>query len=306
MCETWKMRALLKIVSNEFEMRTVVPGLNAGNTGGHTLYLDGLQYTTKELDELTKLITSYNKQEQVIRIRLQENSLDDNSVEKLLQLVALCPYLNHLDLKGNRIQDRGIDDLHSFMEQIPGVTNVMRDPVTKDLRARSGPQVRLTIVLEDQLPPAEGPTPGNMMVSTELSVNAADDFLSSAAGVTTQKQLQGPDASMTQMPSFSSSKEAPRTVMAPQQSAFPQQMQQRTQPPGGMQLPDGVGRFGGVPIGLGGAGEVSRLGPRGSSPARDSTLPRISSEPSLGASGRPSRPGSGRTPKGKPSARISQ
>lgn len=311
------MRALLKIVSNEFELRPNVPGLHLRQQmAGNTLFLDGLQYTSKELAELQKLITSYNKQESVIKIRLQENSLSEESVESLIQIIALCPYLNHLDLKGNRIQDSGIERLQAHLEIIPGVTNVMRDPKTKDLRARSGNQVRLQIIMEDQLPPSDGPAAGTINLSSDLSCNAADDFLASAAGITTQQQLQGPDASLTQLPSMqmmtgtggagpSSTSQAgggggyagaggtltgdvtrqqpqqtqqfpPRSVMPPQQSAMPADLHSgggsSYEPP--VSLPDGVGKFGGVPIGLGGAGEVSRLGPRGSS---ESTLPRIGS-----------------------------
>merc|ERR1719240_1566802 len=95
----------------------------------------------------------------------------------------------------------------------------------------------------------------------------------------------------------------PRSVMPPQQSAMPADLHSgggsAYEPP--VSLPDGVGKFGGVPIGLGGAGEVSRLGPRGSS---ESTLPRIGSDTQL--SGRPrsgGRPGSaskGRASKAQP------
>merc|ERR1719359_945967 len=240
LCETWKMRALLKIVSNEFELRPNVPGLHLrSGMGGNTLYLDGLQYTSKELIELQRLITAYNKQEGVIKLRLQENSLTDDSVESLIQIMSLCPYLNTLDLKGNRIHDTGIERLQAHLEIIPGVTNVMRDPKTKDLRARSGNQVRLQIIMEDQLPPSDGPASGTMNLSSDLSCNAADDFLASAAGITTQQQLQGPDASLTQLPSMQMMTGAggtltgdvtrqqpqqtqqfpPRSVMPPQQSA---------------------------------------------------------------------------------------
>lgn len=276
-----------------------------------------------------------------MKIRLQENSLSDESVEALIQIISLCPYLNALDLKGNRIQDTGIERLQAHLEIIPGVTNVMRDPKTKDLRARSGNQVRLQIILEDQLPPSDGPASGTMNLSPDLSMNAADDFLASAAGITTAQQLLGPEAAITQMPSHqmssavgagtSSSSRAgggggggatassayqgdmtrqpaqtqqfpARTVMAPQQSALPEQLHASgSSYDPGAPLPDGIGKFGGVPIGLGGAGEVSRLGPRGSS---ESTLPRIASDTQI--SGRPrsgNRPGSasrGRASKAQP------
>merc|ERR1711865_673030 len=57
LCETWKMRALLKIVSNAFEARTAVKGHMPAKHRGEALYLDGLQYTNKELKELCTLLT---------------------------------------------------------------------------------------------------------------------------------------------------------------------------------------------------------------------------------------------------------
>ncbi|CAK0828455.1 unnamed protein product, partial [Prorocentrum cordatum] len=54
LCETWKMRALLKIASNEFEVRQNVKGVKRDAEPNHKLYLDGLQYTNKELEELKK------------------------------------------------------------------------------------------------------------------------------------------------------------------------------------------------------------------------------------------------------------
>eukprot|EP00438_Fugacium_kawagutii_P025483 Skav212488 [mRNA] locus=scaffold6473:4984:16810:+ [translate_table: standard] len=115
MCETWKMRALLKIASNEFEMRGSVKGHKSSIKEGNALYLDGLQYSNKEIGELKKLIQNYMKEES------------------------------------------------GFVERIPGVTTLVKDPVTGDLRARSGNQanaVRLVILLEDQSPPdPEAPPP---------------------------------------------------------------------------------------------------------------------------------------------------
>lgn len=152
MCETWKMRALLKIASNEFESRSSVKG-HARAKDSHTLYLDGLQYTNKELQELYKLITNYMKQDMVKEIRLQDNALDRTAVPLLCQLIDLCPYLTKLDLKRNKLDDSASNDLHAFIERIPGVTSVTRDPATGDLKAKSGNQVRMIITLEDQSPP---------------------------------------------------------------------------------------------------------------------------------------------------------
>merc|ERR1719443_213585 len=69
LCETWKMRALLKIVSNAFEARATVKGHAQSKHRGEALYLDGLQYTNKEIKEILRLIGSYEKQEVVRLIR---------------------------------------------------------------------------------------------------------------------------------------------------------------------------------------------------------------------------------------------
>merc|ERR1719454_2372856 len=68
LCETWKMRALLKIVSNAFEAREKVKGHVPAKHRGEALYLDGLQYTNKELKEIMRLIKSYEKEEIVKKI----------------------------------------------------------------------------------------------------------------------------------------------------------------------------------------------------------------------------------------------
>jgi len=197
MCETWKMRALLKIASNEFEMRTSVKGhLKAKDS--HCLYLDGLQYSNKELEELVKVITNYMKQDYVKEIHLQDNQLDRTSVPLLTQLLELCPYLLKLDLKANRLDEAAVNDIKSYVERIPGITSVMLDPATGDIKAKSGRVERLVVILQDQQPPdpnsdANGMSAGDQF-GEDPSGNAADAFLSSGAGITGQRKLQGPGA----------------------------------------------------------------------------------------------------------------
>lgn len=191
-CETWKMRALLKIVSNEFEKRPLPPG-HIQRGGGHSLYLDGLQYNLTELQELQKVITSYGKQEELTEIRLQENQLDAMSLPELESMMAMCPYLTRFDLRRNRLDEDSINRLQTFLERIQGVTNVQVDPATGNLIAKSGNQVRLTICLEDQNPTEPLPS-GTGQVTADLSMTAADDFLNTAAGLTGQTRLQGPEA----------------------------------------------------------------------------------------------------------------
>eukprot|EP00435_Cladocopium_sp_Y103_P002478 s2158_g1.t1 len=194
MCETWKMRALLKIASNEFEMRSSVKGHKSSIKEGNALYLDGLQYSNKEIGELKKLIQNYMKEESVKEIRLQDNNLDKTAVPLICELMDLCPYLTKLDLRRNRLDNDALADLQGFVERIPGVTTLVKDPVSGDLRARSGNQVRLVILLEDQSPPdPEAPPSPTADLTEDQAGLAADGFLSSAAGVTSQGRLQGPD-----------------------------------------------------------------------------------------------------------------
>merc|ERR1712054_410143 len=111
LCETWKMRALLKIVSNAFEARQVVKGHVPAKHRGESLYLDGLQYTNKELKEILRLIESYEKQEIVRLIRLQDNSLAKPSVPILCEIMGMCPYLKELNLNHNKLDEDACREL---------------------------------------------------------------------------------------------------------------------------------------------------------------------------------------------------
>lgn len=212
MCETWKMRALLKIAANEFDHRSEVKGHIKAKDHPHTLYLDGLQYSNRELQELYKIITNYMKQDMVKEIRLQDNSLDRSSVSHITALIDLCPYLTKIDLKRNRLDDDAVNEIHAFVERIPGVTSVLRDPVTGDIRAKSGVQMRMVVCLEDQSPPDpnEGPLSPTAALFGEEQGEDADQFLKSAAGVKSQTRLQGTENT------GAASMGASKTLMVPQ------------------------------------------------------------------------------------------
>jgi len=198
LCETWKMRALLKIVSNAFETRATVKGLAQTKNRGHALYLTGLQYTNKELKELLRMITSYGKEEIVKEIHLQENSLARPSVPVLCEIMGLCPYLGLLNLGSNKLDEDAIRELQAYVERVPGVTSVLRDPVHGDIVAKSGHQLRLTVKLQNQEPPDETLEGSDPLAGDDLMEDPAgpqaDQFLSSAAGGSTQTRLQGPAA----------------------------------------------------------------------------------------------------------------
>jgi len=198
LCETWKMRALLKIVSNAFEVRQDVKGHAQVKHRGNALYLDGLQYTNKELKELQRMISSYGKQEIVKEIHLQENALARPSVPMLCDVIGLCPYLGLLNLNRNKLDEDAIREIQAFVERVPGVTSVIRDPVTSAIVAKSGHQLRLTVRMENQEPSDETAEGADPLAGDDLmedpSGAQADAFLTSAAGGPTQTRLQGPEA----------------------------------------------------------------------------------------------------------------
>lgn len=64
-CESWKLRALLKIVSNAFQSRENYAGIQSSDSCN--LFLDGLQYSVKELEQLKELVVSYDRQDKVFK-----------------------------------------------------------------------------------------------------------------------------------------------------------------------------------------------------------------------------------------------
>merc|ERR1711976_775886 len=112
LCETWKLRALLKIVSNAFEARPSIKGHAPPKHRGEALFLDGLQYTNKELKEILRLIESYEKDEVIKTIKLQDNSLARPSVPILCEIISKCPYLHDLNLNRNKLDEDACRELH--------------------------------------------------------------------------------------------------------------------------------------------------------------------------------------------------
>lgn len=215
MCESWKLRALMKIASNAFEVRQSVQGHRVAKVH-EVLYLDGLQYSYKELEQLRKLIDNYNKAEFVKEIRLRDNALQTMSVQPLTNLIEQCPYLSRVDLRGNKLDFAAQDALKAFVEHIPGITSVTKDPVTGDIKAKSGNQVRLVLNLEDQGPP-DPASPTSAAAAALGATNpqgaAADTFLASAAGLSSQhKPVHANDALGVS---------GPRTVQVPQRGGVP-------------------------------------------------------------------------------------
>lgn len=133
------------------------------------------------------------------KILLQDNSLARPSVPMLCQIIGKCPYLRELNLNRNKLDEDACREIAAYVERIPGVTSVLRDPVRGDIVAKSGHQLRLTIRLENQEPPEETETGADPLAGDDLmedpSGAQADAFLSSAAGTSTQgTRLKGPEA----------------------------------------------------------------------------------------------------------------
>merc|ERR1712072_362529 len=146
-----------------------------------------------------RLVQSYKKQEIVKKIRLQDNALAKPSVPLLCEILGMCPYLTELNLNRNKLDEDACRELSAYLERIPGVTSVLRDPTRGDIIAKSGHQLRLTVNLEHQEPSDEAQGGSDPLAGEDLmedpSGAQADAFLSTAAGVSTQgTRLKGPEA----------------------------------------------------------------------------------------------------------------
>ena len=123
---------------------------------------------------------------------------------------------------------------------MPGITEVSRD--AQEVRARSGNQVRLRCLIEDQGEANHVPLP-NMAdepgkKTTDLSGIAADDFLASAAGITADKG---------ELSSYLDSRQ-------------PSNLNRDKGAAGGGGGGESGPRHGGVPVGLGGPGALPKVG----------------------------------------------
>lgn len=124
-------------MSNAFQVRDEYSGMMKSDSCN--LFLDGLQYSVKELEQLKALVISYDRQDRVHQLHLQDNGLTDVSINILQELMATMPYLKILDLRKNQISDLGMQTLKGWLSNQAGVTEVTRDMA--EIRARSGNQV---------------------------------------------------------------------------------------------------------------------------------------------------------------------
>merc|ERR1719420_2545309 len=143
--DSFKTKAQLKYITNSFQ------------SDDPNLYLDGLNYTAKELSEALRLLYMYNVADRVSKVSLQDNYITDDMVPLVMQFVFSASYLKELDLRKNNLTAEGIRVVMEQLTMIEGVTKVEGPPqLDQEIRASSGNQLRMTVYVGQQTiaPPA--------------------------------------------------------------------------------------------------------------------------------------------------------
>jgi len=134
--DSFKTKAQLKYITNCFQ------------SDDPNLYLDGLNYTAKELSEALRLLYMYNVADRVTKVSLQDNYIDDEMVPLIMQFMFSATYLKILDMRKNNLSAEGIRMIMEQVTQIEGITKVEGPPqITDEIRASSGNQLRLTVLV---------------------------------------------------------------------------------------------------------------------------------------------------------------
>mmetsp|Transcript_52015 Transcript_52015/g.118756 ORF Transcript_52015/g.118756 Transcript_52015/m.118756 type:complete len:870 (+) Transcript_52015:88-2697(+) len=215
------------------------------------LNLEGLNFTAKEIQEAIQMMKRYDYHEKVTVLRLKDNGLSDDSVNQITQVLFDVPYLKTVDLRNNCFTEAAINQLKATLKSMEGMTSVNMTPEGM-LTAHSGNQVRLVLDCTQQSEKPRSLELGDP-VDPVWNEGKADDFLKTAGGrIHRVEDGRGP----AQRSQLSSHLGAPHGKVG--------------------NLPKGV------PIGLGGPGDVSAL-ERGRPDAKN-TLPRIASQPDVKAS----------------------
>merc|ERR1719440_1942268 len=247
MFESFKTRALVRYVMNLVEGDLVTD-----------LHLDGLNFSNREINEMINIFQKYDATDKVYVISLVDNGLDEDSINLILQLVFILPYLKLLDLKRNCFGEAAIKTIEDKLREMEGVTTVVRTH-NQVLNVHSGNQLRLTVDVSEQMPKQAAAKEVDFTVQSELQHDDADPFMATDAGKSEHPWTKSNGFSQRSPPQAVPD---PSTVELNQTSAGP------TQPP--VQQPI----VGGPPVGLGGPGNLSALNkkdkqPGGGKPARD-------------------------------------
>jgi hypothetical protein len=251
MFESFKTRALLKYVMNLTEAGTC-----------SDLHLDGLAFGPREISEMLSLMQRYKATDQVFVLSLVDNGLEDESMNIILQMMFAFPYLRSLDLRKNYFTNDAIRQLESQVRTMEGITGVIKT-ANMEVNVHSGNQLRLCIQVGEQMAGKPGQMAMEFEADKKLNHDEADPFLTSPSGITRPAALQAPQTSQMAV-----SDPAAADAVGMGTSG-------KVRKPGGMQ-PGAMGdepQVGGVPVGLGGPGDVSSLGR--DKKGRDSTLPSV-------------------------------
>merc|ERR1719440_1490256 len=247
MFESFKTRALVRYVMNLVEGDLVTD-----------LHLDGLNFSNREINEMINIFQKYDATDKVYVISLVDNTLDEDSINLILQLVFLLPYLKYLDLRRNCYGADAIKTFEDKLKEMEGVTSVVRN-ANNVLNVHSGNQLRLTVDVSEQMPKQAAAKEVDFTVQSELQHDDADPFMATDAGKSEHPWTKSNGFSQRSPPQAVPD---PSAVDLNATSAGP------TQPP--VQQPI----VGGPPVGLGGPGNLSALNkkdkqPGGGKPARD-------------------------------------
>merc|ERR1719440_241201 len=170
MFESFKTRALVRYVMNLVEGDLVTD-----------LHLDGLNFSNREINEMINVFQRYEATDKVNVISLVDNGLDEDSINLVLQLVFLLPYLRHLDLRRNCFGQDAIKTIEEKLKDMEGVTGVVRTS-TQVLNVHSGNQLRLSVDLSEQLPKSQVSKEVDFTVQADLQHSDADPFLGTEGG----------------------------------------------------------------------------------------------------------------------------
>jgi len=252
MFESFKTRALLKYVMNLTESNMC-----------SDLYLDGLSFGPREVSEMLNLLQRYNATNQVYVISLMDNGLEDESMNIILQLIFALPYLRSIDLRKNYFSADAIRQLESQLRTMEGITGVIKT-ANMVVNVHSGNQLRLSVDMGEQMAGKPGQSTMEFDADQTLNHSEADPFLTSPSGVTRPGALQAPQQSQMAVADPAAMTDA--TSMG---GTGKIKKQGSVMPGMGGEEPE----VGGVPVGLGGPGDVSSLGR--DKKGRDSRLPAV-------------------------------
>merc|ERR1719352_1165402 len=188
------------------------------------------------------ILQRYEVQDKVFVMSLIDNGLDEESLNLILQLVFLLPYLKSFDLRRNCISQEGIKTIEDKLKEMEGVTGVVRTQ-NQVLNVHSGNQLRLTVDLSEQMPKSQVTKEVDFTVQADLCHDDADPFLTTDGG--------GSQHPWTKSNGFSNQRSPPMAVADP--SAV--DLAATTSGP----QPTVAPVVGGPPVGLGGPGNLSAL-----------------------------------------------